>query len=168
MSTRRRIYDVPSYSSGDFEIGQMREADLDGVIEIEKRAFVEPWSRRIFRETISFPLSFNLVIRKKVDNKVAGYANFYVIGGEVQILNVAIAPEERKKSYATILLTNAIALLREQGAEDFFLEVRESNADAIKLYLSLGFRQVGRRKKYYTETNEDALVMHLKVEDGTD
>ncbi len=78
----------------------MREADLDEVIGIEKRSFVAPWSKRLFRETLSFPLSFNLVIRKKVDNKVAGYANFYVIGDEVQVLNIAVAPESRREGYS--------------------------------------------------------------------
>jgi ribosomal-protein-alanine N-acetyltransferase len=155
-------------SDSDIEIGEMTEADLDRVMEIEKRSFAAPWSKRLFRETLSFPLSVSLVLRKKVDNQVAGYANFYLIGGEVQVLNIAVAPEDRDKGYATLLLTYAIALLQDRGAEEFFLEVREGNADAIKLYKKLGFRQIGRRKRYYTETNEDALVMCLRVDDGTD
>ena len=159
---------MPKDSSGEVEIGQMREADLDEVVEIEKRSFVAPWSKRLFRETLSFPLSFNLVIRKKVDNKVAGYANFYVIGDEVQILNIAVAPESRKEGYATRLLRHAIAYWASAGGKEFFLEVREGNSEAIRLYEKLGFVKVGRRKKYYTETNEDALVMHLKADDAPD
>ena len=95
---------MPKDSSDEVEIEEMREADLDEVLGIEKRSFVAPWSKRLFRETLSFPLSFNLVIRKKVDNKVAGYANFYVIGDEVQVLNIAVAPESRKEGCATQLL----------------------------------------------------------------
>jgi ribosomal-protein-alanine N-acetyltransferase len=146
----------------------MREEDLDEAIEIEKRSFAAPWSKRLFRETLSFPLSFNLVIRKKVDKKVAGYANFYVIGDEVQILNIAVAPESRRAGYATRLLRHAIDVLRARGAREFFLEVREGNGGAIDLYEKLGFVKVGRRKRYYAETNEDALVMRLKVDHAPD
>ncbi len=146
----------------------MREAHLDEVLEIEKRSFVAPWSKRLFQETLVFPLSFNLVIRKKVDNKVAGYANFYLIADEVQVLNVAVAPEWRGRGYADRLLRYAIAFLSARGAKEFFLEVREGNAEAIGLYEKLGFVKVGRRKNYYRETNEDALVMRLKTEHDSD
>jgi len=154
--------------SDELEIDEMKEADLDQIIDIEKRSFAAPWSKRLFRETISFPLSFNLVIRKKVDNEVVGYANFYVIGDEVQVLNIAVDPESRKKGYAASLLGYAISVLSAEKPKDFFLEVRTSNADAIRLYEGLGFKRVGIRKKYYRETNEDALVMHLKAEHGAD
>ena len=147
-------------------IGEMKEADLDRVMAIEKRSFIAPWTKRLFRETISFPLSFNLVIRKKVDNEVVGYANFYVIGDEVQVLNIAIDPDSRKKGYAARLLGHAIGVLSADKVKEFFLEVRTSNADAIRLYQGFGFEKIGIRKKYYTETNEDALVMRLKVEHG--
>jgi ribosomal-protein-alanine N-acetyltransferase len=150
----------------EVEIGEMKEADLDRVVAIEKRSFIAPWSKRLFRETISFPLSFNLVIRKRVDNEVVGYANFYVIGNEVQVLNIAIDPESRKKGCAAKLLGYAIGVLSADKAKEFFLEVRTSNADAIRLYQDFGFEKIGIRKKYYTETNEDALVMRLKVEHG--
>ncbi len=154
------------FSDDDVEIRGMSEADLDQIIAIEKKSFAAPWSRTLFRDTLAFPLAFNFVVRKKVDNKVVGYANFYLIRDEVQVLNIAIDPESRKKGHATKLLVHAIALLKERKAEDFYLEVREGNADAMRLYHKLGFRKIGRRKKYYTETNEDAIVMHLNVKDG--
>lgn len=159
---------MPKDSSDEVEIGQMRETDLDEVIGIENRSFVAPWSKRLFLETLSFPLSYNLVIRKKVDNKVAGYAHFYVIGDEVQVLNIAVAPEARREGLAMRLLRHAIEELRGRGAREFFLEVREGNAEAIRLYGRLGFMKVGRRKKYYRETNEDALVMYRKADDAPD
>jgi ribosomal-protein-alanine N-acetyltransferase len=158
---------VPKDSFPDVEIVEMAERHLDEVLQIENRSFAAPWSRRLFRETIAFPLSLSLVIRKKVDKKVVGYANFYVIAGEVQILNVAVAPEERGQGYGRLLLGRSIDVLRSRGAREFFLEVREGNAHAIRLYRKLGFRKVGRRKKYYTETNEDALVMCMKTDRWT-
>jgi len=154
--------------SHDIEIEEMGQADLDEVMKIEKRSFAAPWSRKLFIETLAFPLSFNLVARKKIDKRIAGYANFYLIKDEVQVLNIAIAPESRGMGYATALLKHAIAVLRALGGEEFFLEVREGNAHAIELYRKLGFRKVGRRRRYYTETNEDALVMHLKAGHGPD
>ena len=158
---------MPKDSSDEVEIEEMREADLDEVLGIEQRSFPAPWSKRLFRDTLSFPLSFNLVIRKKVDNKVAGYANFYVVGDEVQVLNLAVAPESRKEGCATHLLRYAIGSLG-RGGKEFFLEVREGNTDAIRLYEKLGFVKIGRRKNYYSETNEDALVMCFKANDAPD
>ncbi len=153
------------FSDDDIEIRGMAEADLDEVMAIEKKSFAAPWSRNLFKETLTFALAFNFVVRKKVDNKVVGYANFYLIRDEVQVLNIAIEPGSRGKGYATSLLVHAIALLKDRKAEDFYLEVREGNAHALRLYHKLGFRKVGKRRKYYPETNEDAIVMHLRVKD---
>jgi len=158
---------VRNESSDDaFEIQGMTAADLDQVMAIEKKSFAAPWSRNLFKETLAFPLAFNFVVRKRIDNKVAGYANFYLIRDEVQVLNIAIDPASRGKGYAASLMMHAIALLKERKAEDFYLEVREGNASALRLYHKLGFRKIGKRKKYYPETNEDAIVMHLKVRDS--
>ena len=153
--------------SPEIAIELMTEEDLDEIVAIEKRSFAAPWSKRLFQETLSFPLSFNFVVRKRVDNRVLGYANFYLIKNEVQILNVAVAPESRKMGYATELLSDAIAFFIDLGANEFFLEVRQSNDEAKQLYHRLGFQEIGVRKRYYTETNEDAIVMRLKVDDET-
>jgi len=150
-------------SDDDTEIREMREEDLDEVMAIEQRSFVTPWSKRLFQETINFSLSYNFVARKKIDKKVIGYANFYLVRNEAQVLNIAIAPEARKMGYASRLLSYAMCVLAEQDAEEFFLEVRESNTDAINLYKRMGFSAVGRRKNYYSETNEDAIIMHCKT-----
>jgi [ribosomal protein S18]-alanine N-acetyltransferase len=156
------------FSENDIEIREMREDDLDDVLIIERRSFLSPWSKRLFKETIDFPLSVNLVVRKNVDKSMVGYANFYLIGNEVQVLNIAIAPELRKKGFASTLLSTAIKVLAAQKAKEFFLEVRESNDDAIRLYEKLGFVRVGKRRKYYTETNEDAIVMRLGINNEPD
>ena len=159
---------MQSGPSHEITVDLMTEGDLDQVLEIERRSFTAPWSRKLFQETLSFPASFGFVLRKRVDNGVVGYANFYLIANEVQILNVAVAPESRKRGYAATLLTHAIAFLTRRGADEFFLEVRESNDEAMRLYRRLGFKKIGIRKRYYSETNEDAIVMRLKVDSGTD
>jgi [ribosomal protein S18]-alanine N-acetyltransferase len=159
---------VQNESSHEIDIKRMTKKDLRRVLEIESQSFSAPWSRRLFEETLTFPLSYNFVARKRVDNRVVGYANFYLIRDEVQVLNIAVAPESRKKGYAARLLAYTIAFLANRGAREFFLEVRESNEGAMRLYERLGFGKIGRRKRYYTETDEDAIVMRLRVDHGSD
>lgn len=138
----------------------MKESDLEEVLEIEKKSFADPWSRKLFKETLSFPHSINFVLREPT-GALLGYINFYLIREEAHMLNFAVHPDFRKKGAATHLLNYAIDFLKRRKAANFFLEVREGNRDAIALYRKFGFQMIGRRKRYYVETNEDALVMHL-------
>ncbi len=141
-------------------ITEMKESDLEEVLEIEKKSFADPWSRRLFKETLAFPHSVNFVIRAST-GALLGYINFYLIAEEAHMLNLAIHPDWRKKGVAAQLLQHAIDFLKRRNAAHVFLEVRESNLDAINLYQRFGFEMIGKRKRYYVETNEDALVMHL-------
>jgi [ribosomal protein S18]-alanine N-acetyltransferase len=147
------------------EIRAMEEEDLDEILSIEKRSFVAPWSRKLFFEALSYPLSRNYVL-KTLSKKTLGYANFYVVQHEAHMLNIAIHHDHRKQGLATRLLEHAIQELGSKGVTEFYLEVREGNGDAIGLYHKFGFEFIGRRKKYYTETNEDALVMCLLLEEN--
>jgi [ribosomal protein S18]-alanine N-acetyltransferase len=141
-------------------IRDMKESDLEEILAIEKKSFADPWSRRLFKETLSFPHSVNFVLQEAT-GALVGYINFYLIAGEAHMLNLAIHRDWRKKGLASRLLNHAIDFLRHRGAAHFFLEVREGNLEAIRLYSKFGFEHIGRRKRYYVETNEDALVMHL-------
>ena len=142
------------------KIEEMVESDLEEILAIEKKSFADPWSRRLFRETLAYPHSVNFVLRGP-DNAVLGYINFYIIAEEAHMLNLAIHPDWRKKGFAARLLAYSLDHLRYRNAPHVFLEVREGNRDAIELYSSFGFQAIGKRKRYYVETNEDALVMHL-------
>ena len=146
-------------SSGKIEILQMEETHLREVLLIEKKSFAAPWSRQLFEETLAFPLSVNLVM--KMGKKIIGYINLYIIRDEAHILNVAIHPSLRRKGYASTLFNHTISFLKERRITQYLLEVREGNVGAINLYRKYGFQVIGKRKKYYTETNEDALVMQL-------
>ena len=146
--------------SNSMTIREMKESDLEEILAIEKKSFADPWSRRLFKETLLFPHSVNFVL-EGATGTVLGYVNFYVIGEEAHMLNLAIHPNWRKKALATQLLSHAIDFIKHRNAVHFFLEVREGNLDAIRLYGKFGFQVIGRRKHYYVETNEDALVMHL-------
>lgn len=146
--------------SSELTIRAMSESDLDEIIAIEKKSFADPWSQRLFRETLLFPHSVNFVLESP-GGEVVGYLNLYLIAQEGHLLNLAIHPAWRRQGLATAMLAHTIQYLRQRQALQLFLEVREKNQSAIGLYRKLGFEVVGKRKKYYAETNEDALVMQL-------
>ena len=147
-------------------IREMVAEDVTDILAIEGRSFICPWSGRLFGETIAFPLARNFVMCSGPD--LIGYVVCYFVAGEAHILNLAIAPEWRKQGCAAHLLGFLIEALTGENALAFFLEVRESNGAAIRLYQKFGFETIGRRKNYYTETGEDALVMFLEGPASTD
>ena len=140
-------------------VRQMDVNDLGWIMEIERKSFVAPWSKTMFEETIFSPIYQGLVIEH---NKIViGYIVFYTVDVEAHIMNLAVNPTERRKGYAWQLLNHALTFFRGRSIFECYLEVREHNEDAQKLYKHFGFEVIGRRKKYYTETGEDALVMQL-------
>ena len=92
---------------------------------------------------------------------MVGYLIAREAGGSGEILNLAVDPPWRRSGIARTLLDSGVAALRRRGAEEIFLEVRESNLAAQTLYLAAGFRPVGQRSRYYRNPPEDALVLRL-------
>lgn len=146
--------------SSDLTIRAMSESDLEQILAIERRSFADPWSHRLFKETLLFPHSVNFVL-ETVEGVIVGYLNLYLIAHEGHLLNLAVHPAWRRRGLATAMLSHTIEYLQQRQALHVFLEVRERNQSAIGLYRKLGFQVVGRRTRYYAETNEDALVMRL-------
>lgn len=138
----------------------MRPDDLDEVLRIETASFTKPWSREMFQAELIRGLSLALVARSE-DNKILGYLCGSMVGGELHISNVAVEPEARRQRVGSKLLLSALAQASQQGAETATLEVRVSNLMAQALYRDFGFIVVGRRRRYYTEPVEDALIMSL-------
>ena len=145
----------------DEVIREMSLDDLDSIMEIERLSFASPWTKRLFEGTLASPISTSFIMKKGTDT--LGYIILYSIADEAHILNVAVHPHFRGKGYASTLIKFALGYFEEKGAHEFFLEVREGNMVAIRLYQRFGFEKIGRRKKYYPETNEDALVMCLTI-----
>ena len=136
--------------------------DLDDIIEIEKLSFVSPWTKRLFEETLISPISSSFIMKK--DRVTLGYIILYSVADEAHILNIAVHPQYRGKGCASSLIKHVLDYFEEKkDVHEFFLEVREGNMGAIRLYQRFGFEMIGKRKKYYSETNEDALVMCLTV-----
>ena len=135
---------------------------LEGVLAIERACFERPWSEQTFADTL-YNDAVSLVVAQGEDGTVLGYAELSVILDEGCLEKIAVAPQYRRQGVAEELLG---AFLRFGRANLAFitLEVRESNAPAIALYEKLGFKQVGRRKNYYAEVQEDAILMTVEFD----
>lgn len=132
----------------DFELKH-----LDGVCKIEEACFAHPWSREDLAAQIENEQS-HFIVAVDEDGTVAGYVGVQIICGEGYITNVAVLPSYRRKGIAKALMRRVM-----ENEMDFLtLEVRKSNAAAIKLYESLGFSKVGERRNFYSCPSEDALL----------
>ena len=136
---------------------QMTPEDAAGVELVEKASFAVPWSREAFWQEAASERAFYLLVLE--DERIIGYAGTWIILDEAQITNVAIAPEYRGQGIGSQLLKELICQVKARGATAMTLEVRPSNAPAIALYTSFGFRDTGRRPGYYQDNGEDAIIM---------
>jgi ribosomal-protein-alanine N-acetyltransferase len=142
------------------EIRRMTLEDLPAVIELDQLSFSLPWPERSFR----FELTENLASRCWVaihDKKVVGMIVAWMLVDEAHIATIATHPGHRRQGVARKLLKYALRYMSREGAVTSFLEVRESNTSAQEMYRTFGYEAVGRRKKYYKDTNEDAILMTL-------
>ncbi len=136
-------------------------ADAPVIAALERRCVADPWSLQSFREALGTELSFGLVAECR--GEIAGYLIGRVTVGTGEILNLAVAPEWRRRRIGRLLLEAGLEGLAGRGAEEVFLEVRESNAGALALYQGAGFRAVGQRAGYYRSPREDALVLRTEL-----
>lgn len=142
----------------------MREADLDVVLAIERRAYAFPWTLGIFRDCLLAGYPAWVLVR---GDDILGYGVLSLAADEAHVLNLCTAPEAQGRGHGRRLLRALMQVARGRGARRVFLEVRPSNAPAIALYHDEGFNEIGRRPRYYPAHNgrEDALVMALELLD---
>ena len=147
-------------------IRPIREADVDGIHEIEALCFAVPWSK----ESILHDVRENVVSRWLVlddgEGRVLAYAGMWFVLDEAHVLNVAVHPDAQRQGNGRRVLTALIDLARENGMGLMTLEVRRSNLPAQALYHACGFLDVGYRKRYYEDNREDALIMYLEFAQG--
>jgi ribosomal-protein-alanine N-acetyltransferase len=137
----------------------MTVADLDEVMEIERRSFPAPWSRGLFLHELKVPFSTTILARADEDpHLLLGYVCWWLVGDEIQILNVAVDPAQRQQGAGRTLVALVMQEAAEKPVRTVTLEVRRDNAAAIALYRSFGFAETGARRHYYGR-GEDALVM---------
>ncbi|HWI06307.1 MAG TPA: ribosomal protein S18-alanine N-acetyltransferase [Solirubrobacteraceae bacterium] len=141
---------------GPLEIRRLTYADLPQIIAIERRAFPTPWSLAMFVLELSKPAGVCLAALR--GGEMVGYLICSRYDAVWHIMNVAVDPVRRREGIATALLADLLRRLDARGAR-FTLEVRESNTGAIALYERFGFRAAGRRRRYYQDNGEDAVIM---------
>ncbi len=146
------------------EFTPLAEADLDTILEIELEAYPEPWSREMFREEIRNNRSYFYLMQ--LDGTLAGYGGFWLVLDEAHITSVTVRADLRGQGLGRTLTRHLLEAAEEAGAHIATLEVRESNVRAQNLYKTFGFRQIGRRKEYYSKSGEDAIVMLLELSPG--
>lgn len=125
---------------------------------IEQSVFADPWSTQDFRDCLLSDALFHVA---ETPEGVAGYVVALDAADEGEILNLAVAPEGRRRGLGRALIEEILDALTTRGVRYVYLEVRESNAPARALYAAFGFKDVGRRKQYYRRPVEDAIVLRL-------
>ena len=141
---------------------KMNEGHVPFVAELEKICFSDPWSERSIASELDNQLAFWLVATE--GDTVSGYIGSQTVMDETDMMNVAVHPDFRRRGIAETLVTGLVEELKNNGSHCLTLEVRASNAPAIALYEKLGFSEIGRRKNYYRNPREDALILRKEWE----
>ncbi|NJN80074.1 MAG: ribosomal protein S18-alanine N-acetyltransferase [Anaerolineales bacterium] len=144
----------------NFVIRKMIMNDLEQVVAIDQVSFSLPWPARSFQfELTDNPASRCWVV--ELDKKIIAMIVSWLILDELHIATIATHPDFRKQGIGKKLLTHALKSAKDEGVIRSFLEVRESNEVALKMYRNFGFVEDGRRKEYYKDNGEDAILMTL-------
>lgn len=168
------------YTGLPYVVEPMRLRDIGEVMEIERDSFPSPWSARAYRhDLLENDLSHYFVVRQRslerselsllarvrrslgvgIRLAILGYGGFWLMAGEAHISTIAVQPNWRRRGIGELLLVAMLDRATELGAEIATLEVRVSNVTARNLYHKYGFQQVGLRRRYYRDRDEDALIM---------
>jgi len=142
----------------NISIEPVEEEDLEAIVAIERAAFSDPWSMQSFRDAHAHP-AVHFVLARGDDGLVVGYVVAWLVADEGEIANLAVAPEGWGSGIGARLLDAALEAAAARGIANVYLEVRDSNERARRLYRSRGFEEVGRRRGYYRRPAEDAIVL---------
>ncbi|HOG16031.1 MAG TPA: ribosomal protein S18-alanine N-acetyltransferase [Syntrophales bacterium] len=151
-------------------IEAMKPGDLPEVVAIADDPQGVPWTRGIFEKELATPFSRNLVCRADLGTGaevVAGFISFWAVAGEVQLHNVAVRRDLRRRGIGLRLMEAMFRTARDEGAGCITLEMRESNRAARRLYERFGFAEAGSRPGYYRDRREAAVIFRADLEKGT-
>lgn len=144
------------------EFRKMTAGEVSQVAELEKLCFTLPWSEKSVAGELENPLALWLVAME--GDSLAGYVGSQTVMDETDMMNLAVAPQFRRQGVAEALVNALVASLKERGSWCLTLEVRDSNEAARALYAKLGFVEIGRRRGYYRDPREDALILRKEWE----
>lgn len=142
-----------------FSIVRLTEAHLAEVLRIEEASNPSPWSEAAFRKELDREEGLFLVALER--GRVVGFAGAWLVIDEAHVVNIAVAPDRRRAGIGRRLMETLLSEAASRGMIASTLEVRASNIAGINLYESLGYRACARRKRYYPDNREDAIVMWL-------
>ena len=142
-------------------IRKMILEDIPAVVQLDQVSFSLPWPERSFRfEVTDNPASRCWVA--EIDRRIAGMVVAWLFVNEVHIATIATHPDFRRMGIGSRLLSHTLLHALEEGARSSFLEVRESNLAAREMYRKFGYEEEGRRRRYYRDNDEDAILMSLE------
>lgn len=139
------------------DIRLMRENDLEEVMPIERQLFSSPWSEESYKNALKNSGTIFLVVED--EDEIIGYAGSYYSVGQADVATIGVVKDRQREGIAQQLLEALLDELRNKMTDTVFLEVRESNWAAIKLYRKFDFELVGIRSDYYDNPKENAIIM---------
>jgi ribosomal-protein-alanine N-acetyltransferase len=143
-------------------IDAMREPDVPTVQAIEREIFSTPWPRNAYSRELASRNSAHYIVLKRLhagEEEIVGYAGMWRMYDEAHVTTIGVRHDLQHRGYGRILFAALVQAAYDMGAKWVTLEVRTSNDNAMKMYESFGFKVIGRRKGYYTDNGEDAIVM---------
>lgn len=159
MSMDREVIQADPGEAGTVRIRTALLEDLPDLVKLEQACFAIPWSRESLRADLENPAIAHYWVAETPRQGIVGYVACYRALDTAQINNLAVSPACRHQGIGQALLEALLAWATEHRIGTLDLEVRPSNAAAIHLYQKMGFIQVGVRRAYYADNNEDANIM---------
>jgi ribosomal-protein-alanine N-acetyltransferase len=147
----------PHGDLAELDLRPLTTSELTAIEEIERVSYPTPWSRSMFASELAKPSS--ICIGAFLEERLVGYMIISRYVDAWHVMNIAVTAQERRHGIATALLERLFEVTASEERRGYTLEVRASNEVAIKLYERIGFRERGRRRGYYTDNREDALIM---------
>lgn len=143
------------------EIKEAELSSVDAIVGIENSSFTCPWSEKSFNDAISSDKIDVYTI--ETDGEICGFYCLMIINEEAELLNIAVAASHRRQGLGDKLMTHALSLAKSRGVKAVYLEVRESNTPARRLYEKYGYIALGVRKNYYAYPRENAVIMQKQL-----
>lgn len=140
----------------------LNKDDINEILEIEHESFTMPWTKDAFYNELT-QNKFAVYIGLEEEGRIIGYCGVWIVIDEAHITNVALLPQYRGRKLGEALMRRVMEISAEMGAKTMTLEVRVSNDIAQSLYRKLGFQNGAIRKNYYTDNQENALVMWVNL-----
>lgn len=137
---------------------------LDSITLIEMESFNKPWNENIIKSMLE--KKEYLILIEYIKMEIVGYVILYNTSDVIEILRIAVTKKFRQQGIGKKLLEKAVNETKKMNYNEIFLEVRVTNTNAISLYEKMDFLKINIRKNYYKDTNEDAVIMRKKLEDG--